>query len=75
MLLTKKKKFGRTADRPTDRQADGNWRPISSYSGDHERSIKHKTKESADGLDYNHSLAYAQEVKKVTESLKGNVII
>ena len=52
---------GRT-DRETDRQTDGNGRPISSYSRGHERSKKCKSRESADGLYYNTSFAYAWEV-------------
>ena len=37
---------------------DGNGRPISSYSRNHERSRKRKIRHSANGLDYNTSLAY-----------------
>ena len=58
-----KKKFGRQTDGQTDRQIDGNGKPISSYSRGHERSRKRKSRESADGLDCNTSFAYAREVK------------
>ena len=59
------KKIGtvdRRIDRQTDRQTDGNGRPISSYSRGDERSRKRKSRESADGLYYNTSVAYAWEV-------------
>ena len=42
----------------------GNRRSIFSYSRDHERSRKRKSREPADGLDYNTFFAYAQEVKR-----------
>ena len=44
----------------TDRQTDGNGRPISSYSRGLERSRKYKSRQSADEFDYNTSLGYAQ---------------
>ena len=54
----------RQTDRQTNKQTDGNGRSISSYSRDHERSRKSKSRESIDGLDYNTSFAYAREVKR-----------
>ena len=65
-----------TADGQTDKRTDGNGRPISLYSRDHVRSIKHKIRESTNGLDYNSSFAREVKIrqkgkqKKATNKLK-----
>ena len=45
------------------KQTDGNGRPLFSYSRGHDTSKKYESGNSADGLDYYTSLAYAREVK------------
>ena len=59
-LYKNKKKWD---DRQTDREKETGELYISSYSRGHERSRKCKSRESADGLDYNTSFAYAWVVK------------
>ena len=64
LRLSQIKKSG-AADRRTDGQTDGNGRPITSHSRGHERSRKHKSRESANGLDYNTVLRLRSGSKKV----------
>ena len=61
--------------RQTDRQTDGNGRPIPSYCRGHERSRKPKRRESVDGLDYSTSFTYAREVKRLLLPLKWYVFV
>ena len=51
--------------RQTDRQADGNGRPIFSYFWGHYTSKKNESSQSSNGVDCNTSLAYAREVKSL----------
>ena len=55
----------RRRDGETDRQTNRNERPISSYCRGHEKSRKHKSRESVDGLDYHTSFAYTWKMKQI----------